>query len=119
MKTKSYILDFPCSAEEIVGITGECELVVSMRLHSIIYATGMSVPAIALSYDPKVSGFVKYIGASTVIDVNDYKEGMISSQTEKIISEGKLIKEKLSDSVEEFRKKAEENAKMAIELIEN
>jgi len=118
MKTKSYILENPCSAEEIVGIIGECEFVISMRLHSIIYATGKSVPAIALSYDPKVSGFVKYIGANTVVDVEEYKEGVLTLQADKIAKDNKEIRNNLLYKVKEFRKKAEDNAKMAIQLIE-
>lgn len=118
MKTKSYILTRPCSAEEIVGVVGECEMVAAMRLHSMIYATAKCVPAIGLSYDPKVSGFVKYIGASTVIDIKEFSKEKIMSQADKIFANKEEIKANLNKKVTEFKVKAEETAKMAIKLIE-
>jgi polysaccharide pyruvyl transferase CsaB len=35
------------------------ELVVSVRLHGLVYAAGMGVPMVGISYDPKVEGFLR------------------------------------------------------------
>ncbi len=118
MKTKSYILRRTCTAEEIVGVIGECEMVAAMRLHSMIYATAAGVPSIGISYDPKVSGFVKYIGASNVIDVKKFDADEFVKQADKIFEQKKEIKQNLKEKVAQFREKAAQTAKMAIKLIE-
>ncbi len=118
MKTKSYTLSSTFTAEEIVGIVGECEAVVAMRLHSMIYASAKSVPSIGISYDPKVSGFVKYIGACSVIDVADFNTEEFILKADEVISHKEEIKEKLDEKIKEFKEKAVKTAKMAIKLIE-
>jgi polysaccharide pyruvyl transferase WcaK-like protein len=46
------------SAEEIRGLLGHCDLVISERLHGLVAAAAMRVPAIAVAYSPKVVGLM-------------------------------------------------------------
>ncbi|HTG34662.1 MAG TPA: polysaccharide pyruvyl transferase family protein [Thermoanaerobaculia bacterium] len=48
------VLDRPCPPEELAGALGACELLVGMRLHSILFACMTGTPFVALDYDPKV-----------------------------------------------------------------
>jgi polysaccharide pyruvyl transferase CsaB len=41
---------------------GTMELVVSVRLHGLVYAAEMGVPMVGISYDPKVEGFLREMG---------------------------------------------------------
>ncbi len=41
---------------------GTLDLVIGMRLHALILAAGLRVPAIAAAYDPKVTGFMAELG---------------------------------------------------------
>jgi polysaccharide pyruvyl transferase WcaK-like protein len=118
METKSYVLERNCLAEEIVGIVGECEAVVAMRLHSMIYASAKCVPAIGISYDPKVSGFAKYIGTPNVIDVEKFNSQEFIQQAEDVFAHKEEIQNNLSQKVAEFKEKAVQTAEMAIKLIE-
>ncbi len=118
MKTRSYVLERDCSAEEIVGIVSECQAVVAMRLHSMIYASAKCVPAIGISYDPKVSGFAKYIGTPHIIDVEKFNSQEFIKQAEDVFTHKEEIQKKLNQKVGEFREKAGQTAKMAIRLIE-
>jgi len=45
--------------EEKAGVLKSCDLVLGMRLHSILFACQYGVPTIALAYDPKVSNSLK------------------------------------------------------------
>ena len=47
------------------------QLVVSMRLHTLIFASSVGTPLVALSYDPKDTGFMRYIGQKHCIDFAD------------------------------------------------
>lgn len=117
MKTKGYVLEKPYSAEEIVGITGCCEMIIGMRLHSLIYAATQKVPTLNISYDPKVNGFVDYLGTSTALDINDLTKEKLIVKACEIIKNYDDIKENIALKVKEFKEKTEQTADIAIGLI--
>ena len=54
--------DIPCSATRKVRRTGRMTLVVSMRLHGLVFALRDGAPALGISYDPKVASFCRESG---------------------------------------------------------
>lgn len=42
-----------------IGVMARMEIVVSMRLHGLIFAAGQGVPLVGVSYDPKVTAFLR------------------------------------------------------------
>ncbi len=117
MSTKSYVLENSYTAEEIVGIFGNCELTIGMRLHSIIYAATAGTPAIGISYDPKVSGFIDYIGTSVSLELDEANKGEISQIADEIMKNREKIKEDLKNKAEEFKEKTQKTAKIAMNFI--
>lgn len=117
MKTKGYVLEKAYSAEEIVGITGCCEMIIGMRLHSLIYAATQNVPTLNISYDPKVSGFVDYLGTSTALDINDLTKEKLIAEADEIIKNYEDIKENIAIKMKDFKEKTEHTADIAIGLI--
>lgn len=54
---------------EVLGLTGKFDLVVGMRLHSLIFAANQGVPFVAMSYDPKIDEFVGEFGMRPAVHV--------------------------------------------------
>jgi polysaccharide pyruvyl transferase WcaK-like protein len=48
---------------KLAGLVGKADLLVSMRLHALIFAAAQGVPVLALSYARKVRGFMSEVGA--------------------------------------------------------
>lgn len=46
----------------LIGLLSRMRLVVGMRLHALIFASGQGVPLIGVSYDNKASSFLSYLG---------------------------------------------------------
>lgn len=65
---KIEVVDKMLSIEEVLRYTASFDFVVGMRLHSLIMAAAAKVPMIALSYDPKVTAFMKEIEVPYCID---------------------------------------------------
>ena len=59
--------DAPCvilpaaeSAELCMGVMKKMRIVVSMRMHAVLFAAAVGVPTVGISYDPNVVGFLDY-----------------------------------------------------------
>ncbi len=117
MHIKSYVLHKPYNSKDIVGIVGTCDLIVALRLHAMIYASVSAVPAIGLAYDPKVSGFVKYIGVNATLNVENFKKEDLITTAQNIIENKDDITSSLQERVSELKSKALENVDMAVELM--
>lgn len=118
MKHGSVVLEGKYSVEEYLGIVSACECVIAMRLHSLIYALTCAVPAIGLVYDPKVEGFLQYIGNDNVYGA----DCIDSSSIVECISTIMENKESITNDVLEKRRilcqRAERNAIIAKQLLE-
>ena len=53
------LLDAPEDAALCIGIVRQTKAVLSMRLHTLIFAAAQGVPCAGVVYDPKVSGFLE------------------------------------------------------------
>ena len=54
----------------LCGLMGRMGLVVSMRLHALIFACAQQTRVAAISYDPKVSGFMSYLGSDCCVELD-------------------------------------------------
>jgi len=59
-------------SEETLSIIGCMDVLVGVRLHSLIYAAVMGVPMIGVSYDPKVDSFLASIRRPTPFTVEEF-----------------------------------------------
>jgi polysaccharide pyruvyl transferase CsaB len=52
------------SGDDAMSIVAGCDLVLGMRMHSILLASKMGVPAVGLVYDPKIKSLMTTLGLS-------------------------------------------------------
>lgn len=119
MHGKSYIINRELSVAEMFSVMSEAELVIGMRLHSLIYATTLAIPAMALVYDPKVSAFMESLNQPDCISAENFKFEDAKQCLDNLIEQNEKHREILRQTNKELRKKAEENTGYAIELLEN
>lgn len=62
MEEPAYIIRGDHSVRELMSIIGGASLVLSMRLHALIFAACAATPAIGFVYDPKVSSYLELLG---------------------------------------------------------
>jgi len=102
----------------LMSIIKESKFIVAMRLHSLIYAISVGVPAIGLAYDPKVSFFLEYAHQKTYVSTKDIDikllNNMIDDILENYAEKVKLIKERASY----LKSLSEKDSKIAISLLD-
>lgn len=115
------IPDVPCVVctgshrdAEFIGMLSRMELVVGMRLHSLLFATEAKVPTIALSYDVKIDGFYKDLEGRHLLWVENITSEDLILAIESALNETDL---ELSYRVDRFIEAEKNNAKLAREYL--
>ena len=70
MKAPHYILQDTGSSDHTIGLFARMQVVVSMRLHALVFAAGQGVPLVGVVYDQKISSFLSYIGQDLYTDLD-------------------------------------------------
>ncbi len=109
---RAYVPKKHVTIDEAIGIIGNARLNVAMRLHAMIYAASCTVKTVALRYDPKIDGFMDYVGFEDVVDVET-----IEPEELKLAMESALNR-KCANNCEVLKAKAKINTKRAIELAD-
>lgn len=114
---KIAMLDFPLTPREMAGVIGAVDFVVGMRLHSLIMAAAQAIPALGISYDPKVRGFAQQLDLPVIESVSGLAE---ADRTARAIEEawhrrGELHR-LLAASMPQWRQQARLNYSLALRL---
>jgi len=70
-KAPYHIIENSGSSSHTIGLFSRMQVVVSMRLHALVFAAGQHVPVVGVVYDQKVSSFLSYIGQDLYCALND------------------------------------------------
>lgn len=89
MKNPYYACTKKHPVEDMIGMLGSMDAVVGMRLHSLIFATTGGSPVIGISYDVKVDSFVKDIGHSACIPLEDLSVQELCKEIDRAMEHGK------------------------------
>jgi polysaccharide pyruvyl transferase CsaB len=84
-----YFLDDAGGAGTIIGALSRMELVVSMRLHALIFSAGQGIPLAGVVYDPKVSAFLRYIGQELFVDLQDLTEADLRHMIDRCVAQAR------------------------------
>jgi polysaccharide pyruvyl transferase WcaK-like protein len=58
--------------QHMLAEVNACDILIGMRLHSLIYAASQQVPMIGISYDPKIDQFLQRLDMKAVATTNQF-----------------------------------------------
>ena len=89
-RDRAVVSEVPASGAAAAGILSACDVVVGMRLHSLVFALSAGVPPVAVGYDPKVSALMETFGLSRrVIDVRALDPSRLADEIGAAAREGR------------------------------
>jgi len=89
----------PPSAAQALELLSDVDIVIGMRLHSLILAAIGGTPFIGLCYDPKVEAFTKACGQTAITDPKSVSPLELDQSISKLISDGcQCSIEKIADA---------------------
>ena len=118
MKTEAVVLKERYNTVEFMSLMGCMDAVIANRLHALVFASIMQVPAAAISYDPKIDSFIQLIGDTLCGTV----ENVTAQQLVKNVA-GKLEAGQISPEIKahlnHLRRQSMRNAYLALRIIHN
>lgn len=118
MKSESFILRDDATPFETMGIIGLMDFVMSMRLHTLIFAAKQRIPLIGFSYDPKIDFYLKEFSMPSGGDVDNYNIEDAFRKIKAMIENREAYVEKLDEAVRGLERLAEKNEDYLVELLE-
>ncbi|MFX0134193.1 MAG: polysaccharide pyruvyl transferase family protein [Candidatus Hodarchaeota archaeon] len=120
MKEKYEILDpVYYRPEEMIDLISNFDFIVSMRMHTMIYASIVNVPFVAISRIDKVDNFLEHFGFKSSISIKNPDHKKLISDIEGAIKNSIDIKERLRETVPKLRTKCLENVKIIKAVLNN
>lgn len=99
----------PDDADSILTLISRMEAVVSMRLHALVFAAGQGIPVAGVVYDPKVSGFLDYMGQQNYVNLSQ----LTSKRLEMLLDTALDSSSENTAAAEKLRALAQQNAEYA------
>lgn len=106
MKTQPMVIKNKVDVSTMVEIIGQTKLVLSMRLHALIYASLKAVPMIGFVYDPKVDFYIKELNAFSAGDIHHFEAAKVLESVDQIMNNYEEVKQNIEKRYDELRKKA-------------
>ena len=110
------VLDTPVSPAEMLALIGRLDMVVTMRLHGLIFAAAQQVPALGLSYDPKVTAFAAS-AAQRILPVDGLTAQNLRVAGEDLWASREAIAPARAEAVKRLKAKAEVNWEVLEEVV--
>ncbi|QZY55777.1 polysaccharide pyruvyl transferase CsaB [Crassaminicella profunda] len=117
MKHQAIFIRNRYEIDEMLGLVGNLDLLVGVRLHSLIFAAIMNTPIIAISYDPKIDSFMKSLQLDSLCSKEDLNEVDLILEIEKVQKNNENYKQMLEEKVKNLQEKLKVNEKVVMELL--
>ncbi len=72
-------------SEEVLGIIGRLSVLISMRLHTLIFAGAQEVPLAGIIYDPKINNYLRLLDMPSLGECQNLDLDFIKNQIDDII----------------------------------
>ena len=93
----------PGSPEKTMGILQRMELILGLRLHSLILGAATGVPIVGIDYDPKIRGFMEHAGAEDYLGEIEAPAGALIRQIQKALDNRTRLRSRLTENCERMR----------------
>ena len=106
-------------SEEMLSIIGSMDVLVGVRLHSLIYAAVMGVPMLGISYDPKVGSFLASIYQPTYFDVENFTLETFQTAFRQTYDNREAICQTTARRLDELISRLDRNEDLIRDIMEN
>ncbi|WP_438351987.1 polysaccharide pyruvyl transferase CsaB [Paenibacillus sp. FA6] len=103
--------------QDMLEEISKCQIIIGMRLHSLIYAANVQVPMIGISYDPKIDHFLQRLELQPVGDTSSLDADKLASALEQLLFHEEAWREVHAVQIDQLKQEASTPAKRIVEYI--
>lgn len=89
------VLSHGGSVSAVKGLISRCEIVVGMRLHSLIFAASVGTPFVSIVYDPKVSSFAKMVNQTNYAEIGSKDPAALKQHIKQVWEKRSALRENI------------------------
>lgn len=116
IRAPHYFLNDAGDAASIIGALSRMKIVVSMRLHALIFAAGQGIPLVGVVYDPKVSAFLRYIDQELFVNLESLDLPQLTALIDRAAEQSSHPEEQRA-AVEKLQEMERRNVEVARRLL--
>lgn len=100
--------------QDMLAEVNDCDLLIGMRLHSLIYAASRKVPLIGISYDPKIDQFLNRLGMRAAASTERFESGKLAQEALRLLNDRDTWITTTDDAIERLKKQARRPAQQIV-----
>lgn len=117
MSAPAYLAKTPGDPGAMLSLIRDMDAVVSMRLHTIIFAAQMQVPVVGCVYDPKVSAFLEMLELPSCGTPRDMDADHAYRVTAELLENRDAVCERLAEIVRDQTRQAQTTTELFARLL--
>ncbi|XID91116.1 polysaccharide pyruvyl transferase CsaB [Paenibacillaceae bacterium WGS1546] len=98
---------------------GRCDLLIGMRLHSLIYAANQEVPLLGISYDPKIDQFLGRLGERAVGTTEALDPDELAARAAEILRDPGSWRASKRAAIARLKEEAARPSQLIVDFIRN
>ena len=118
MTAPAYLFQSPYRPEHMMGVIRSMEAVISMRLHTLIFAAKQRTPLMGFVYDPKVDAILDTLGMPSCGTPLDFDAALAMERFDQLMTHQEEYRARLDEAVQRLETLALENDRLLLSLLE-
>lgn len=103
--------------QDMLGVVAACDLLIGMRLHSLIYAASQEVPLLGVSYDPKIDQFLHRLDTKPAASTESYDTAAVTAEALRLLDGRPRWVEAKKERIERLKQAAHRPAQQIAEFL--
>ena len=118
MEQPAYILRGSYTPSEVMGIISTADFILSMRLHTLIFAARQHVPLVGFVYDPKIEYYLEKLEMPSGGDLKSFDMEHTLGLIDDIVKNKQAYVTKLEEKAKHLNQMAHRTEKYLMRLLE-
>ncbi|TCZ76819.1 polysaccharide pyruvyl transferase CsaB [Paenibacillus albiflavus] len=103
--------------QDMIAEVASCDLVIGMRLHSLIYAASQHVPMVGISYDPKIDHFMHRLGMEPAASTRSIDAEKLSEHVLELLAARDKWRSQKMTAIDNLKAQAQQPAQQIINYL--